>query len=136
MKLLIVDDEARIRALIAKYAAFEGYETDEAENGMQAVEMCREKHYDLIIMDVMMPELDGFAALGAVIFALAFAMAWAFPAPEQGMARMGLLMPVFVLSGMGGFHFGPQGVLSGGVGLLCAALAVALVFTLAGRGEG
>ena len=85
---------------------------------------------------VVMPELDGFAALGAVIFALAFAMAWAFPAPEQGMARMGLLMPVFVLSGMGGFHFGPQGVLSGGVGLLCAALAVALVFTLAGRGEG
>ena len=40
MKLLIVDDEARIRALIAKYAAFEGYETDEAENGMQAVEKC------------------------------------------------------------------------------------------------
>ena len=33
MKLLIVDDEARIRALIAKYAAFEGYETEEAENG-------------------------------------------------------------------------------------------------------
>ena len=84
---------------------------------------------------VVMPELDGFAALGAVIFALAFAMAWAFPAPEQGMARMGLLMPVFVLSGMGGFHFGPQGVMSGGVGLLCAALAVALVFTLAGRGD-
>jgi hypothetical protein len=62
-------------------------------------------------------------------------MAWVFPAPEQGMARMGLLMPVFVLSGMGGEHFGPQGVLSGGVGLLCAALAVALLFTLAGRGQ-
>ena len=41
MKLLIVDDEARIRALISKYAAFEGYETEEAENGMQAIEMCR-----------------------------------------------------------------------------------------------
>ena len=40
-KLLIVDDEARIRALIAKYAAFEGYETEEADNGMKAVEMCR-----------------------------------------------------------------------------------------------
>ena len=63
MKLLIVDDEARIRALIAKYAAFEGYETEEAENGMQAIEKCREKHYDLIIMDVMMPELDGFSAV-------------------------------------------------------------------------
>ena len=63
MKLLIVDDEARIRALIAKYAAFEGYETDEAENGMQAVEKCRQNHYDLVIMDVMMPELDGFSAV-------------------------------------------------------------------------
>ena len=63
MKLLIVDDEARIRALIAKYAAFEGYETEEAENGMQAIEMCRKTRYDLIIMDVMMPELDGFSAV-------------------------------------------------------------------------
>ena len=63
MKLLIVDDEARIRALIAKYAAFEGYETEEAENGMQAIEMCRQHHYDLVIMDVMMPELDGFSAV-------------------------------------------------------------------------
>ena len=63
MKLLIVDDEARIRALIAKYAAFEGYETEEAENGMQAIEMCRKTRYDLVIMDVMMPELDGFSAV-------------------------------------------------------------------------
>ena len=63
MKLLIVDDEARIRTLIAKYAAFEGYETDEAENGMQAIEKCRQQHYDLVIMDVMMPELDGFSAV-------------------------------------------------------------------------
>ena len=63
MKLLIVDDEKRIRALIAKYASFEGYETDEAVDGMQAVAMCRERRYDLIIMDVMMPELDGFSAV-------------------------------------------------------------------------
>jgi len=63
MTLLIVDDESRIRTLIAKYAAFEGYQTEEAANGMQAVEMCRKKHYDLIIMDVMMPELDGFSAV-------------------------------------------------------------------------
>ena len=63
MTILIVDDEAKIRLLIAKYAAFEGYATEEAENGMQAVEMCREKKYDLIIMDVMMPELDGFSAV-------------------------------------------------------------------------
>ena len=63
MTILIVDDEARIRALITKYAAFEGYASEEAENGMQAVEKCREKKYDLIIMDVMMPELDGFSAV-------------------------------------------------------------------------
>ena len=63
MKLLIVDDEQRIRSLIAKYAAFEGYETAEAADGIQAVEMCRENRYDLIIMDVMMPELDGFSAV-------------------------------------------------------------------------
>ena len=67
MTLLIVDDEARIRALISKYAAFEGFETEEAENGMQAVEKCREKKYDLIIMDVMMPELDGFSAVREIL---------------------------------------------------------------------
>ena len=63
MKILIVDDEERIRTLIAKYAAFEGFETDEAENGMQAVDKCRTEKYDLILMDVMMPELDGFSAV-------------------------------------------------------------------------
>ena len=60
MTLLIVDDEARIRDLIRKYAAFEGYNVEEASNGMEAIEKCRQKNYDLIIMDVMMPELDGF----------------------------------------------------------------------------
>ena len=63
MKLLIVDDEQRIRSLIAKYAAYEGYETAEAADGIQAVRMCREGKYDLIVMDVMMPELDGFSAV-------------------------------------------------------------------------
>lgn len=62
MKLLIVDDEERIRKLIAKYAVFEGYEVAEAENGMQAVEMARTDPGDLIILDIMMPELDGFSA--------------------------------------------------------------------------
>lgn len=55
MTLLIVDDEARIRDLIRKYAAFEGYNVEEASNGMEAIEKCRQKNYDLIIMDVMMP---------------------------------------------------------------------------------
>ena len=62
MTLLIVDDEARIRDLIRKYATFEGYDVEEAQNGMEAVEKCRQKNYDLVIMDVMMPELDGFSA--------------------------------------------------------------------------
>ena len=62
MILLIVDDEQRIRELIRKYAVFEGYEVDEAADGMQAVEKCRARRYDLVIMDIMMPELDGFSA--------------------------------------------------------------------------
>ena len=62
-KLLIVDDEKNIRNVINEYAKFEGYETDEAEDGMEAVEKCRTGNYDLIIMDVMMPRLDGFSAV-------------------------------------------------------------------------
>ena len=62
MKLLIVDDEQRIRELIQKYATFEGYEVDQAEDGMRAIDMARAARYDLIVMDVMMPELDGFSA--------------------------------------------------------------------------
>ena len=62
MTLLVVDDESRIRDLIRKYAVFEGYEVEEAADGMAAVAMCRTHQYDLIIMDVMMPELDGFSA--------------------------------------------------------------------------
>lgn len=61
-RLLVVDDEARIRELIRKYAEFEGHTVEEAGDGMQAIEVCRKNNYDLIIMDVMMPELDGFSA--------------------------------------------------------------------------
>ena len=61
-KLLIVDDEFRIRELIKKYAIFEGHSVFEAENGAIAVKMCKEQEFDLIIMDIMMPELDGFSA--------------------------------------------------------------------------
>ena len=63
MNLLVVDDEKGIRDLIRKYAQFEGYEVHEAIDGIQAVEECRNNSYDLIIMDVMMPELDGFSAV-------------------------------------------------------------------------
>ena len=61
-KLLIVDDEVNIRAVVREYAEFEDYEVDEAANGMEAVEKCRQNDYDLIIMDVMMPKLDGYSA--------------------------------------------------------------------------
>lgn len=61
-KILVVDDEFRIRQIIRKYAEFEGYEVEEAVDGMQAISICRTKKFDLIIMDVMMPELDGFSA--------------------------------------------------------------------------
>ena len=60
--ILIVDDEARIRSMIRKYAEFDGHEVTEAADGMEAVLLCRKNTYDLIIMDIMMPELDGFSA--------------------------------------------------------------------------
>lgn len=62
-KLLIVDDEANIRELIKKYALFEGHEVVDAVNGIDAIEKCQKCEFDLIVMDVMMPELDGFSAV-------------------------------------------------------------------------
>jgi len=62
MKLLVVDDEVHIRLVVREYAEFEGYEVDEAADGMEAVQKVRDNHYDLIIMDIMMPRLDGFSA--------------------------------------------------------------------------
>ncbi|MBQ7324208.1 MAG: response regulator transcription factor, partial [Clostridia bacterium] len=61
-KILIVDDEDKIRTLIRKYAEFEGHTTSEAANGMEALELCRKESFDLIIMDIMMPVLDGLSA--------------------------------------------------------------------------
>lgn len=60
--ILIVDDEARIRSIIKKYAEFEGYTVTEAGDGMEAVRLCRSQSFDLVVMDIMMPELDGFSA--------------------------------------------------------------------------
>lgn len=60
--MLIVDDEEMIRRLIRKYAEFETYDVTEAGDGMAAVLLCRKNKYDIIIMDIMMPELDGFSA--------------------------------------------------------------------------
>ena len=61
-KLLVVDDEPKIREIIREYAEFAGYEVDEAEDGMVALGLCKLNDYDLIVMDIMMPKLDGFSA--------------------------------------------------------------------------
>ena len=63
MKLLIVDDETKIQLVLKEYANYEGYETDLCSNGLEAISMAKENDYDLIIMDVMMPGLDGFSAV-------------------------------------------------------------------------
>ena len=62
-KILVVDDEVGIRSFIKKYAEFEGHEVIEASDGMEAIEVFRSKSVDIIIMDIMMPELDGFSAV-------------------------------------------------------------------------
>lgn len=62
MKILVVDDEMNIRRVVREYAEFEGYEVDEAGDGMEAVAKAKDQDYDLIIMDIMMPRLDGFSA--------------------------------------------------------------------------
>ncbi len=61
-KILVVDDEEKIRELIKKYAVFEGNEVVTASDGMEAIELCQREDFDIIIMDIMMPELDGFSA--------------------------------------------------------------------------
>jgi len=63
LKILITDDEEKIRDLIKKYAIFEGHRVTEAANGMEALELCKTNRFDIIIMDVMMPELDGFSTV-------------------------------------------------------------------------
>ena len=60
--ILIVDDEIRIRSMIRKYAEFEGHTVTEAGDGMEAVRLARKEEFDIIILDIMMPELDGFSA--------------------------------------------------------------------------
>ena len=61
-KILVVDDEPKIREVIKEYAEFSGFGVKEAEDGMTAVGLCKLNDYDLIIMDIMMPKLDGFSA--------------------------------------------------------------------------
>ena len=62
MKVLIVDDEELIRNIIIEYCHHNGFATDEAENGLEAIEKVKENDYDIIILDLMMPKLDGYTA--------------------------------------------------------------------------
>ena len=62
-KLLIVDDEEKIREMVLKYATHEGHEVKCASNGKEAIEVFEKEDFDVVIMDVMMPEIDGFGAL-------------------------------------------------------------------------
>lgn len=63
-RLLVVDDEEKIREVVKEYALFEGYEVAEAADGMQAIETVRadKTGFDCIVMDIMMPRLDGYSA--------------------------------------------------------------------------
>ena len=61
-KILVADDEEGIRRVISKYAMFEGHEVTEAKDGMEAIELCRRQSFDIAVIDIMMPELDGFSA--------------------------------------------------------------------------
>ncbi len=61
-KILIVDDEENIREVVREYCELSGYETDEASDGLEAIDKVKNNHYDCIVLDVMMPKLDGFSA--------------------------------------------------------------------------
>ncbi|MFU0791579.1 response regulator transcription factor [Cerasibacillus sp. JNUCC 74] len=58
-KVLVVDDEERIRRLIRMYMEREGFIVEEAENGTEALQFALDHHYDVILLDIMMPEMDG-----------------------------------------------------------------------------
>ena len=62
-RLLIVDDDSRIRDVIHEYAEVAGYEAEEAADGLEALNLCKNKDYDVIVMDLMMPKMDGFWAV-------------------------------------------------------------------------
>ena len=61
-RILVADDERDISTLIKRYAEREGFEVVAVEDGSEAVEMCKKEDFDIIIMDVMMPDTDGFTA--------------------------------------------------------------------------
>ncbi|MDM7925019.1 MAG: response regulator [bacterium] len=67
-KILIVDDDPGIRMLLSKFLQREGYETIPAQNGLEGVELAKKHQPDLIIMDVVMPQMDGLTAARLIKF--------------------------------------------------------------------
>ncbi len=65
-RILIVDDEDNIREVIKEYALMEGYEIKEAESGIKALELLKEEKFDLMVLDIMMPLMDGFTLLNSI----------------------------------------------------------------------
>ena len=65
-KILIVDDEERIRDIIKEYLDFEGYTYDEASDGMEAIEKIKSNEYSVVVLDIMMPKVDGFTVVREV----------------------------------------------------------------------
>lgn len=61
-KILVVDDEEKIREVIREYAEFEGHTVVEARDSVEAINICKKEDFDVIVMDIMMPKLDGFSA--------------------------------------------------------------------------
>lgn len=62
-RILIVDDEAKIRDIIKEYLKFEGFEYSEAENGFEALNILQKQQFDLVLLDIMMPKIDGIKVL-------------------------------------------------------------------------
>ena len=63
MKILVVDDETMIREVIKEYCAANHFTTDEAASGKEALKKLEHNTYDLLVLDIMMPEMDGYTLL-------------------------------------------------------------------------
>ncbi len=63
MRILVVDDEKLIRDVVKEYLQLDGFAVDEAGNGDDAIQLCLQNDYNLVIMDIMMPKKDGYQAV-------------------------------------------------------------------------
>lgn len=66
MKILVVDDEEMIRNVIKEYALLDNYEVLEAENGLEAIDIVENNDIDVIVLDIMMPKLDGYSTYSEI----------------------------------------------------------------------